>query len=123
MWLLSDQICDDPVFLAKLDVLDSQGRNFWPPQTTADEQREYGLIPLCPKVCSGRCGEKSSACSAESQFSTRTSRRLAPSIRRCWLRGQGSADHNPQLHRPAAGLRSLRLMVDGVYRRCSRAMR
>jgi hypothetical protein len=43
------QVRDNPMTLPKLEILESQGCHFSPPEATADEKREQSTIALTAK--------------------------------------------------------------------------
>ncbi len=53
MATFSSQVRDNPMTFAKLEILESQGCHFSPPEATADEKREQSTIALTAKSLSG----------------------------------------------------------------------
>ncbi len=53
MSTFSSQVRDDPMAFSKLEVLESQGCRFTPPEATTDEKREQSTIALTAKSLGG----------------------------------------------------------------------
>jgi hypothetical protein len=53
MATFSSQVRDNPMTFPKLEILESQGCHFSPPEATADEKREQSMIALTAKSLSG----------------------------------------------------------------------
>jgi hypothetical protein len=68
--VLPKQVGNNPAFLTQFDVVDSEGQDFAPPQSAADEHGKNSEVPLARLPCS-----------AVSQLPTRTPIRRTPFTR------------------------------------------
>jgi hypothetical protein len=76
MAALANKVCDNPVFLPLLDVFNSQSSQLGPPQTTAQQNRERGVIALSPKTCTVHGSQKALALLRRKPISNRYAQSL-----------------------------------------------